>query len=43
VFFLVREGVPGTPMPAWSWLSDDETWDVVAYVLTLAEGTDPPR
>lgn len=37
-FFVVREGVPGTPMPSWSGLSEDETWEVVAYVLTLAEG-----
>jgi mono/diheme cytochrome c family protein len=41
VFFVVREGVPGTPMPSWSWLSEDDTWDVVAYVLSLAETTSP--
>jgi mono/diheme cytochrome c family protein len=37
VFYVVREGQPGTPMPSWRWLGDDETWDIVAYVLTLAE------
>jgi high-affinity iron transporter len=35
VFFAVREGVRGTAMPSWEWLSEDETWDLVAYVLTL--------
>jgi mono/diheme cytochrome c family protein len=36
VFFWIREGVQGTPMPAWRALSDDETWDLVAYVLSLS-------
>lgn len=36
-FFVVREGRQGTPMPSWSTLSEDETWDIVAYVLSLAE------
>jgi high-affinity iron transporter len=36
-FFVVREGVPGTPMPSWRALGEDDTWAVVAYVLTLAE------
>lgn len=35
VFFVLREGVRGTPMPAWPGLSEAETWDLVAYVLTL--------
>jgi high-affinity iron transporter len=35
VFFVVREGVHGTAMPSWEWLSEDETWDLVAYVLSL--------
>jgi mono/diheme cytochrome c family protein len=37
-FFIVREGLSGTPMPSWSWLSENETWDLVAYILSLAEG-----
>jgi len=36
VFFVIREGLRGTPMPAWSFLSEDETWDLAAYVLSLA-------
>jgi mono/diheme cytochrome c family protein len=35
VFFAIREGVHGTPMPAWSWLSTDEAWELVAYLLSL--------
>lgn len=38
VFKLVSEGKRGTSMPAWPTLSDDQTWDLVAYVLSLAEG-----
>ncbi len=37
VFFAIREGVHGTPMPSWKWLSEDETWDLVAYVLSIGE------
>lgn len=36
VFFAIREGLHGTPMPAWSTFSDAETWALVAYVLSLA-------
>ncbi|HXY39762.1 MAG TPA: cytochrome c [Vicinamibacteria bacterium] len=35
VFFTIREGVHGTPMPRWDWLDEGETWDLVAYVLGL--------
>jgi mono/diheme cytochrome c family protein len=41
VFFAIREGLRGTPMPSWSWLSEDEAWDLVAYVLSLGPGTHP--
>jgi mono/diheme cytochrome c family protein len=27
--------VHGTPMPAWNWLSTDEAWDLVTYLLSL--------
>lgn len=37
VYYVVREGVRGTPMPAWKVLGKDETWDLVAYVLSVAE------
>ncbi len=39
VFFVIREGLRGTPMPAWGFLSEDETWDLAAYVLSLSPGT----
>jgi mono/diheme cytochrome c family protein len=41
-FFVVREGLRGTPMGGWKILTADQTWDVVAYVLSVAEmGSDP--
>lgn len=39
-FWAVREGLPGTPMPAWKGaLSEEQSWDLVAYLLSLAEGS----
>jgi mono/diheme cytochrome c family protein len=35
-YFVIREGVRGTPMPAWKALDEDEVWDLVAYVLSVA-------
>ena len=37
VFFVVREGVQGTAMASWKSLGEEETWDLVAYVLSLAD------
>jgi mono/diheme cytochrome c family protein len=37
VVFAVREGVAQTSMPSWPTLTDDEVWDVTAYVLSLGE------
>lgn len=37
VFVAIREGVQGTAMPAWPTLGDDQIWDLVAYVLSVAE------
>lgn len=36
-YYVVREGIRGTPMPAWKILSEEQTWDLVAYVLSVAE------
>jgi mono/diheme cytochrome c family protein len=36
LFYLIREGKPGTAMPAWKSLSEEETWALVAYVKSLA-------
>ncbi len=41
VFFAIREGVHGTPMPSWKWLNESETWDLVAYVLSLGPAPAP--
>jgi mono/diheme cytochrome c family protein len=41
VFFAIREGVRGTPMPSWKWLGEAEAWDLVAYVLSLGATTRP--
>lgn len=37
VFRVVSEGKRGTSMPAWPTLTDDQKWDVIAYVLSVAE------
>lgn len=37
VVFAIREGLTQTSMPAWPALTDDEVWDVTAYVLSLGE------
>jgi mono/diheme cytochrome c family protein len=39
VYFAIREGVHGTAMPSWRWLREDETWDLVAYVLSIGATT----
>jgi mono/diheme cytochrome c family protein len=37
MFAALREGVPGTAMPAWSGtLTVEDTWDVVAHVRSLS-------
>lgn len=36
-FAAIREGVRGTPMPAWRQLSDEEVWRLVAYLLAVSE------
>jgi high-affinity iron transporter len=34
-FLAIREGVPGTAMAAWPTLSDQQIWQLVAYIETL--------
>lgn len=36
-FFVIQSGVPGTAMPSWNTFSDEETWELVSYVLSVAE------
>ena len=35
-FASIREGRRGTPMAGWPSFSDDEVWDLVSYVLSVA-------
>lgn len=37
VYEVLREGKRGTSMPAWPTLSEEQTWDVVSYVLSVAQ------
>jgi mono/diheme cytochrome c family protein len=36
MFFEIREGVRGTAMPSWKSLADEEVWDLVAYLRSVA-------
>jgi mono/diheme cytochrome c family protein len=38
IFFAIREGLHGTPMPGWKSFDDEQTWDLVAYVRSVSEG-----
>jgi mono/diheme cytochrome c family protein len=35
VFRTIRNGLPGTPMPAWRTLGDDAVTELTAYVLSI--------
>ncbi|HSN81633.1 MAG TPA: cytochrome c [Polyangiales bacterium] len=37
VFQVLSEGKQGTSMPAWPTLTEEQRWDVVAYLLSVAE------
>jgi high-affinity iron transporter len=37
-FHDVREGVRGTAMASWKVLGDDQIWDLVAYLRSVASG-----
>jgi putative heme-binding domain-containing protein len=45
LFKTLKEGVPGTEMPAGTRMFDHEAWQILAYLRTLAASapTDPPR
>lgn len=36
-YWVIQEGRPGTAMASFAFLSADQTWDLVAYVLSIAE------
>jgi mono/diheme cytochrome c family protein len=35
VFFAIREGLAGTPMPAWKSLSERDAWDLTAFLFSI--------
>lgn len=37
IYYIIREGKQGTAMPSWKVLDESETWDLVAYVLSVAD------
>ena len=37
VYRVLSEGIRGTSMPGWPTLSNEEKWDLVAYVLSVSE------
>lgn len=37
VFFAIREGLDGTPMPSWKALPEPDAWAITAHVLSLGE------
>jgi mono/diheme cytochrome c family protein len=38
LFFRIREGVPGTAMPSWKPLGEEDAWNLVAYLRSLRGG-----
>lgn len=42
-FEIIRAGIPGTSMPAWKVLDEDETWDLVAYLRSVATRGPEPK
>lgn len=44
IFRMIRDGMPGTAMPGWkSLLSEQDMWDLVAYVKVFAEFEEAPE
>jgi mono/diheme cytochrome c family protein len=37
VYLAIRDGIPRSPMAAWSVFSEQQTWALTAHVLHLAE------
>ncbi len=40
IYRVIREGRRGTAMAGWKIIDEGETWDLVAYVLSVAENSD---
>lgn len=39
LFYVIREGRPGTPMAAWKTLDPDETWALVSYLMAVGDSS----
>ncbi len=37
-FLVIRNGVRGTAMPSWPMFSDQEIWQLIAFVTSLGKG-----
>ena len=37
VYHVIQEGLARTAMPAWKNLDEEQTWDLVAYLLSVSE------
>jgi mono/diheme cytochrome c family protein len=37
VYLAIRDGVANTAMPSWDSFTNDQIWDLVAYVMSVAE------
>src|SRR5919201_3853762 len=43
IFQTIRRGVPATQMPPFAALTDDEIWQLVAYIRSISGGAPPER
>ncbi len=41
LFWIIKNGSPGTSMPGFAQLSDTEIWQIVHYIRKLANGHEP--
>ncbi|MDY7091658.1 MAG: cytochrome c [Acidobacteriota bacterium] len=40
IFDVIHNGRPGTSMPAWGFLRDEQIWDLTAYLLSVSPKAD---
>jgi mono/diheme cytochrome c family protein len=38
-FLVIRKGVPRTAMPPWPMFSDQQIWQLIAYITSLGKRT----
>lgn len=42
MFWVIKNGSPGTAMPSFSNLSDDQVWQVILYIRQFGKSAGPP-